>query len=128
MKSNWHVTRKMVEGELYYQVFRILDVSKDDSVQNREYYGSLYYDDISAERYAESLNQERRGRERAIEHLQKALCAGGYECDLQIVENDYDRFVIVTYLNQLPSHKTIDVTGDSIPAMIKDVVTRGFLF
>ena len=58
MKSMWRVMTKTIAGTEFYQVYRLKDVSADNTEKNRETYGGLWSTLAEAVRLAERKNEE----------------------------------------------------------------------
>lgn len=58
MKSGWRVAPKWVSDITRYQVYRLLDIGKADTEDNREYQEKLYYNKDQALKAAKLSNIE----------------------------------------------------------------------
>lgn len=58
MKSEWRVQVNYCCGDIYYQVYRIRDVTKTDHSGNREHKGGLFDSESEAQKFADKLNEE----------------------------------------------------------------------
>jgi len=64
-------------------------------------------------------------RQRCLAHFEQSLCSGGYPCRLMLVESGNECFVKVIY--ETGYHKIVCVTGDSVAAMMQDILRQAFL-
>lgn len=60
--GEWKVSSNPIGGKTFYQVYRIRDIDAVDHSGNRETRGGLYESRLDAERLADTLNAEERGR------------------------------------------------------------------
>lgn len=58
MKSLWRVMTREVAGRTFYQVYRLKDVSADNTDKNRETCGGYYSTEKEAANLAGFLNKE----------------------------------------------------------------------
>ena len=58
MKSMWRVMERIVAGNTFYQVYRLLDVCSDNKPSNIETCGGFYESERDAARLAELKNAE----------------------------------------------------------------------
>ena len=60
--GEWKVSSNPIGGKTFYQVYRIRDIDAVNHSGNRETRGGLYESRLDAERLADTLNAEERGR------------------------------------------------------------------
>lgn len=53
----WKVDIRTVAGKTFYQVFRLRDVTEEDTDKNRDTYGGLWETEAEADGLAEVLNR-----------------------------------------------------------------------
>lgn len=58
MKSEWRVSSQYIDGNKFYTVYRLRNISATDHSGNREYYGGSTSDRAEALKLAEELNEK----------------------------------------------------------------------
>lgn len=57
MIGKWSVSSQYIDGKEIFQVYRLRNVNGVDHSGNREYSGAIFYDEASAQAFADELNK-----------------------------------------------------------------------
>lgn len=57
MIGRWSVSSQYIGGEKIFQVYRLRNVNGVDHSGNREYCGGIFYNEESAQAFADKLNE-----------------------------------------------------------------------